>query len=220
VDFMEGGWSVKRLVRRIVLSRAYAMSAAHDGAAAKADPENRLLWRANRRRLDAEVIRDAMLHVAGRLDRRMGGSAVAGLGEQAINNTSKGGLPTADNLRRGVYLPVVRNDLPALFEVFDFADPDVGIGRRDTTTVPTQALFLLNSPFVRAAAAAAATRLLAEPGGDAERVDRLYRRALGRRPTAQEVDRFLAFVGEGGRVRAWAAACQAVMGCTEFRFVE
>ena len=99
-------------------------------------------------------------------------------------------------------------------------DPDVGIGRRDTTTVPTQALFLLNSPFVRAQARSAATRLLAEQGSDAERVVRLYRRALGRRPTTAEVARILAFVAEGERAEAWAAACQAVVGCTEFRFAE
>jgi hypothetical protein len=219
VEFMAEGWSVKRLVRRVVLSRAYGLAVARDEGAEKADPDNRLLWRGNRRRLDAEAIRDGILAVAGSLDRTVAGTPVPGLGERAIDNASKGGVATDANLRRSVYLPVIRNDLPAIFEVFDFADPDVTTGKRDTTTVATQALYLLNSPFVIEQSRRAAARLLAEAKEDTERVELLYRLALGRPPTAEEAGRAVEFARGGGR-EAWAAVCQAVFACTEFRFVE
>jgi hypothetical protein len=226
--FMEDGWSVKKLIRAIVLSRVYQLRCTTEAAAAKADPENRLLGRAHRRRLEAEVIRDAMLRVAGRLDLTRGGCPVAILGERAIDNNSQGGVPTDTNLRRSIYWPVIRNDLPQLFEVFDFADPDVTTGKRNTTIVATQALYLMNSPFVLAQARHTATRLLPLPN-DAARLAELYRWALGRTPTAKEIQttlRFLAHYRRGIKdptrrdVDAWTAVCQAMFGCTEFRFVE
>jgi cytochrome c553 len=220
--FQANDYSPRRLIRHLVLSRTYRQAVIHDKRAAQIDPENRLLWTANRRRLQAEVLRDAMLAVAGTLDRTMGGSAVANLGEVAIDNSSQGGVSTEDNVRRSVYLPIIRNDLPAFFEVFDFADPDVTTGRRDTTTVPTQALYLLNSPFVLAQARATADRLLAEVPEESGRVQWLYRHILGRNPTSEEQRQITQFVaGYGSSPReAWAAACQALFGCTEFRFVE
>ncbi|MBI1900598.1 MAG: DUF1553 domain-containing protein [Planctomycetia bacterium] len=236
--FVEEGWSLKRLIREIMLSRVYQLSAEVDPAAQKVDAENRLLSHAHRRRVEAEVIRDTILFVSGRLDRSMGGPVVAHLGERAIDNDSKGGVPTDTNFRRSVYLPLIRNDVPQILEVFDFADPEVTTGRRDTTTVPTQALFLMNSPLVLDQAQAAAKRLLALEADDAGRVKDLYRRALARDPTSGEIEKALAFVGsfaaggnagggEGvekekaeGNVEAWSALCMAVFGCTEFRFVE
>ncbi len=220
VEFMRGGWSIKALVRKIVTSRVYGLSVGRDGNAALADPENRLLWRAHRRLLQAEAIRDGILSAAGTLDRSPGGTPVPGLGERAIDNNSKGGLPTDRSVLRSVYLPVIRNDVPAIFEVFDFADPDVSTGRRDSTTVATQALYLLNSPFVLQASRAAAMRLLQDAKDDSSRVTLLYRRALGRAPAEEEVTRALAFVRHGDSREAWAQLCQAVFGCTEFRFVE
>jgi len=229
--FMEDGWSVKKLIRAIVLSHAYQVSVSNDAALVKADPENKLLGRANRRRIEAEVIRDSVLIVADRLDRTMGGSAVATLGERAIDNESKGGLNTDANLRRSVYLPVLRNELPQIFEVFDFADPDVTTGRRDATTVATQALFLMNSPFVLDNAKHAATQLLAQKTDDTGRLNDLYRRAFGRAPTEKETQIALKFLGDfrtslsskpkvDPDTEAWAAVCMAVFGSTEFRFVE
>ncbi|MGL4550590.1 MAG: DUF1553 domain-containing protein, partial [Gemmataceae bacterium] len=228
LDFVEAGWSAKALVRRLVLSRAYGLAVAGDGRSAAADPENRLLWRAHRRRLEAEPIRDAILTVAGSLDRRMGGPVVAELPDRAITNESKGGIETEGHTRRSVYLPVIRNGLPGIFEVFDFADPDVATGKRDATTVPTQALYLLNSRFVIAQARRAADRLLTAEDGPA-RVRRLYRAALGRSPSEPESQAAQRFVAEfqadlggkpGAEREAWAALVQAVFGCTEFRFVE
>jgi hypothetical protein len=234
VRFMEDGWSVKRLIRSIMLSHAYQLSTSADAALLKADPENRLFGRANRRRLEAEVIRDTILLVSGKLDRFPGDSPVASLGEEAIDTGSKGGLQAQidASLRRSVYLPVIRNDLPKIFEVFDFADPDVTTGRRDATTVATQALFLMNSSFVMEQAQHTAKRLLALPGDDAARLTDLYRRALGRTPTEKETTAAVAFLARFKQsvlaknpkadvdVEAWAAVCMAVFGCTEFRFVD
>ncbi|MFQ3593884.1 MAG: DUF1549 domain-containing protein, partial [Gemmataceae bacterium] len=133
-EFIASGWSTKSLIRTLVLSRAYALSSAASPALQRDDPDNRLLGRAHRKRLQAEPLRDAMLSVAGTLDRTMGGPVVAHLPERAIDNNSKGLLNTDASRTRSVYLPVIRNGLPGIFEVFDFADPDVAIGRRDTTT--------------------------------------------------------------------------------------
>jgi hypothetical protein len=228
VRFIEDGWSIKNLVRRIVLSRAYQMAVVDNPDASQIDPENKLLWRANLRRLDAEVLRDAILSVSGRLDRTLGGSAVAGLEEFATNNGGKGGIAVDGNTRRSIYLPVLRNDLPSVFEVFDFADPDVSTGRRNATTGPAQALYLMNSPFVSDQAREAARRLLVT-AGDRDRADLLYRRAFGRTPTSDERQAVLRFLrerhGESSadatdELAAWAGVCQAVFGSTEFRFVK
>jgi hypothetical protein len=229
--FMKDGWLVKSLVRALVLSRAYQMAFVGNAEVERIDPENRLWWRANRRRLDAEVLRDTMLLVSGRLDRRMGGSEVADLGEFAINNNSKGGLSTDSNRRRSVYLPVLRGYLPPLFEVFDFADPDVCMGKRNATTVPSQALYVMNSPFAMEQARLAARRLLTEVDKDKTRLTLLYRRALGRPPAEMEREAVLRFFLERSTEDApgmaaeaeedqWAAVCQAVFGCTEFRYVD
>ena len=117
----------------MTLTAVYAQAAGGDPAGLKADPENRLLGRMNRRRLEAEALRDAMLAVSRRLDPSSGGSAVASLGEAAIDNDSKGGTNVDRSLRRSIYLPVLRNELPPLFETFDFADPDVSTGKRTWT---------------------------------------------------------------------------------------
>ncbi|HTU18812.1 MAG TPA: DUF1549 and DUF1553 domain-containing protein [Gemmataceae bacterium] len=228
VRFMEQGWSVKWLVRTLVLSQAYQMAVTEDHQAAQIDPDNRLLWRANRRRLEAEVIRDAMLVVAGRLDRSLGGSAVADLGEQAVrNDNSPTALTPEQQTRRSIYLPIIRNNLSPILDVFDFADPDVSTGRRDATTVPTQALYLMNSRFVLEQAQAAADRLLSQP--EAGRLSTLYRLAVGRHPTASEVSRARLFLSGFRRQGAdaaehekdaWTALCQVVFASTEFRFVE
>jgi hypothetical protein len=214
--FVEDGWSVKSLVRRIVLSRTYRQSSAGDDRARPLDPENRLLARANRRRLEAECLRDTILLVSGRLTADMGGS------------TFRHGLATDygykhTDTRRSVYSPVFRNALPEIFEVFDFADPSVTTGRRNVSTVAPQALFLMNHPFVLEESRHAARRLLAEPGlDDAGRVSRAYRLALGRPPTEAErrlAGRFLAGAGPAGREGAWAQLVQVLFASIDFRYV-
>ena len=232
IQFVKDGWSFKKLIRSIVLSHAYRTSVRADAALLTADPENRLFGRANRRRVEAEVIRDTVLTVSGKLDFNGGGPVVAHFAERAIDNESRGGVNTDGTFKRSVYLPVVRNDIPTLFEVFDFADPDVSTGKRDATTVPTQALYLMNSTFVNAQARATADRLLAEAKDDAARLELLFRRALSRAPTTQEADTTAKFLaeyrkafaaknpGKSADAAAWAAVCLSVFGCNEFRFVE
>jgi len=233
--FVKSGWSQKSLVREIVLSHAYRLSVWADESLLKADPENTLFARANRRRVEAEVIRDAILTVSGQLDLNGGGPVVSHFPEQAIDNNSQGGFNTDPLLTRSVYLPVIRNDIPPLFEVFDFADPDEPHGRRDTTTVSTQALYLMNSTFTNTHAKFAAERLRAEGRDDATRLDRLFRLALGRPPTRAEAEKTTAFLAEYRKaidslgtgqkpkdpeLAAWQAVCLSVFGCNEFRFIE
>jgi hypothetical protein len=210
VWFMEEGWSVKTLVRKVVMSRTYQLSTADDAKARAADPENRLLWRANRRRLDAECLRDALLSVAGRLRLDMGGQTFK------PDLASDYGFDQEEP-RRSVYLPAFRNALPDLFEVFDFADPSMVVGRRNVSTVAPQALYLMNHPFVAAQARAAGHRLLAGTDRtDEERAVRAYRWALGRTPTDAEEHAAVRFVASGGD---WAEVFHALFASIDFRYV-
>jgi Protein of unknown function (DUF1553)/Protein of unknown function (DUF1549)/Planctomycete cytochrome C len=230
VEFAADGWSMKRLVRRIVLSRTYQLSSTHDARDAAADPQNRLLWRHNRRRLPAEAIRDAILSASGRLSLAAGNSSVIGLGEQAVANNlmDKTGELKGQPFRRSVYLPLIRNDLPDFLTVFDFADPDVVVGARAVTTVPAQALLMLNSSFVRGQAARLAERAFRdEPRDDERRLNHIYELTLGRLPTKAEsarafgyLDRLSSSGDRGKTVAAWASFCHALLASTEFRFLE
>ena len=212
IRFVEDGWSIKSLVRRIVRSRTYRLAAAADPKARAADPENRLLGRANRRRLDAECLRDAMLQVAGGLRLEMGGRTFpAELAEDY-------GYHDAGS-RRSVYVPVFRNALPEIFQVFDFADPSMVVGRRETSVVAPQALFLMNHPFVVEQAKAAALRL--PRSGDSERIDRVFILAMGRLPT--DAERRIALqslaAGESTPEDRWAGIFQALFASADFRYV-
>ena len=230
--FVELDWSVKKLIREIVLSRTYQLAADHDPGAAEADPENRLLWRANRRRLEAEAMRDAVLLISGALDRRRGGMTLPiDTPESVIMGQPpfldpKVELGESRRYRRTVYLPTLRKsqlvDLD-LLNLFDFPDPNTVTGRRDVTTVPTQALYLMNSPFLKEQSELAAGALLEKRGAsDDERVAAFLLRALGRPARADEVKRALAFLEEAaqelGRETAWARYCHAVFVSNEFIF--
>ncbi len=215
VRFVEDGWSVKKLVRQIVRSRTYRLSATAPTALAGADPENRLFGRMNRRRLDAECLRDTMLLVSGRLQLDRGGPTYR------PNLAADYGYRHTDSTRRSVYLPVFRNALPEIFEVFDFADPSVSTGRRNVSTVAPQALYLMNHPFVLDQAKAAAQRLLAEQSLDDDgRITLAYRRALGREPSEAERRIALKFLGETrDSQEAWAIFCQSLFASMDFRYV-
>jgi hypothetical protein len=215
--FADEGWSIKGLVRRIVLSRAYQLSTTADPKALAADPENRLHWRMNRRRLDAECIRDTMLMVSGQLDLTMGGRTFP------RELASDYGFPQT-TLRRSVYAPVFRNALPELFEVFDFADPSMVVGRRDVSTVAPQALFLMNHPFVMEQARQSARRLLdtADLDTDDARLVRAYRLTLGRPPSAAERRIGLQFINQDSGETAeetWTALFQTLFASLDFRYV-
>jgi hypothetical protein len=212
--FVEDGWSVKALVRRIVMSRTYRQSSAGDAQVVAADPENRLLGRANRRRLEAECLRDTMLAVSRRLSPDGGGPTYP-----ATLAADYGYTPT--DTRRSVYSPVFRNALPEALEVFDFADPSMVTGRRNTSTVAPQALYLLNHPFPIEQAKHAAARLVAEPlADDAARLTRACRRTLGREPTAGEREVMTRFLNRGRAAKeAWAAVFHALFASADFRYV-
>jgi hypothetical protein len=213
---MNDGWSTKRLIRYIVLSKTYQLSSADNVSNSERDPDNRLLWRMNRKRLEAECIRDATLVASGQLDRTAGGSTVKP-GTSADYGYQHSGT------RRSVYLPVLRNSLPPLLEAFDFADPSLVVGERNTSTVATQALFLLNDPFVRDQSHAAAKQVLAEMlPGDPERVELAFRRALGRTPTAEEREIALRTIGRGDSIEdrelAWTELFHALFASVDFRY--
>ncbi|MBM3877004.1 MAG: DUF1553 domain-containing protein [Verrucomicrobia bacterium] len=224
VKFMDEGWSVKKLVRAMVLSRTYQQSSSIPQSVVRNpqsdDPENRLLARANRRRLDAECIRDTVLVVSGQLDLARGGPTIRP-GTAADYNYQH------TDTRRSVYSPVLRNALPELFEVFDFADPSMVSGRRNASTVAPQALLMMNHPFVIEQSKAAARRTLAMPGDDAARVESAYRLALGRKPTESEKKIALGYVSlpadgtvlEGRQLDAWAQFYQALFASMDFRYL-
>jgi cytochrome c553 len=229
VQFMADGWSTKRLVRRLVLTRAYGLASAYDARNQEIDPENALVWRAASRRLDAEGLRDAMLVVAGTLDAAPPvGSLVARVGDGPSSVMLRFNQEIDQLNVRSVYLPVVRDHLPDALAAFDFAEPSLVTGQRATTSVPSQSLYLMNSPFVIDAADAAASRLAREVPDERQRVRQAYLAVLNRPPAADEraaAERFLndyaATVTRGAEPRrdAWTAFVQALLGSAEFLYL-
>jgi mono/diheme cytochrome c family protein len=226
-EFVRGNWSVKALHRTVMLSKTYQQGAAHRDAAAKVDPANDLYWRFERRRLSAEEMRDSLLAASGQLDRTPGG-AHPFPPESAWNYTQHVPFGTFfETDKRSVYLVQVRNRRHPFLGLFDGADPNATTPQRQTTTVPTQALYFLNDPFFHAQAAKLAARALAKP--EAERVGELFRVALQRSPTERDrtfaatfLDRYRASLGnnpDAGRA-AWAALARVVLASNEFLFVE
>ncbi|HEU4754818.1 MAG TPA: DUF1553 domain-containing protein, partial [Armatimonadota bacterium] len=208
------------------------MSSAYDPAAARVDPENRLHWRFDLRRLEAEEVRDALLAVSGTLDTTMGGSILPLKNrEYVFDHTSKDNT-RYESRRRSVYVPVIRNHLYDVFQLFDFGDGAIADGNRPTTTVAPQALFMLNSDLVQDCAASLASGILAHTDLDtAGRLRLLYRKAYGRPPSAAELKRmegllarFTAAEGEqpdpAKRTQtAWTWLCHTTLAANEFIFV-
>ena len=228
VSFMDQGWSIKRLIRQIVLSRAYRLASTHDSKNFEADPDNALVWRMGKKRLEAEAIRDAILCASGRLIVEPPvGSPVAKAGE-GVAGPNRGFNQDGQDFHRAVYLPVVRDQVPDSLAIFDFADPSLVSGDRPSTSGPTQALYLMNNPFVLRQAEAAAERLRSASGNDDGRIKAAYLRFLSRSPTAAETERARDFLArfavakEGGDRRrvGWTAFCQALYASAEFRFVD
>jgi len=208
--FVEDGWSVKEMIRRVVHSRAYRRASTGVSAGQAADPENRMLWRGNRRRLPAEAIRDTILSVSGQLDTRQGGYTIRKFSQYDWGYEF-------DTVRRSVYVPVFRNTALELFEVFDAANPNVTTGRRTETTLPTQALFMMNSPFVIAQAKRAGERITGMAASDAGRVRLAYRLALGREPRPDEAALAVEFAGQAG---VWPALAQSLFASVDFRTLD
>ena len=197
---VSSGWSLKKVIRELVLSRAYRLSTETTEAHLLADPENRLIWRHGPRRLTAEEIRDAQLAAAGKLDRtREAASPASALRVIELRNNGPEAKTIHEHAgsshRRSVYLPLLRTLVPRSLEVFDFAEQGLVTGLRDTTTVPTQALYLLNDGFVRKQALALAEDLASRSDlSDEARVTEIYLRVVGREPVARETERANAYL--------------------------
>ena len=198
--FVRGGSSLRRLIRTLVLSRSYQLAADSIPANLASDPANRLVWRHNPRRLDAEEIRDAMLASAGTLDRtRPQGSPAAALRVIELRNNGPEARRLLDGAQasrhRSLFLPLLRGLAPESLAVFDFAEQGLVTGQRETTTVAPQALYLLNDLFIWNRARELANRLLERADlDDARRIHWAYRLTFGRSPSAEEVHRSLEFL--------------------------
>ena len=234
IEFMKDGWSMKRLVKRLMLTRSYQMASTSPkaGQGQAQDPENRLLWKQNRRRVDAEVLRDAILATSGALDPKVGGPNVQA---DAVDSNSG----AAQNLeysyvftdvRRSVYTPAFRNKRLDIFEAFDFADINQSIAKRNTSTVAPQALYMLNHAFVIEQSRKAAERLLTSASAgdtDEDLIRRLYLQALGRTPGDKELKLAAAFVqgtgAEGSTSErqsdTWALLVQTLFASVDFRYI-
>ncbi len=210
VRFVEHGWSLKWLHREILLSATYRLSSEANPANAETDADNVYLWRATRRRLEVEPWRDALLAVAGRLDRTMGGPTT--------------NLADPANVRRTVYAKISRHDLDSLLRLFDFPDANVTADKRTQTTVPQQQLFVLNSEFMLRQAKAFAERVRKGATTDADRIALAYRLAYGRPPTGAEVEIGLGFLEvpavSDDKLTKWEQYAQALLAANEFLYVD
>ncbi|MDB5391915.1 MAG: hypothetical protein JWM11_7561, partial [Planctomycetaceae bacterium] len=232
-EFIKSGWSVKNLHRLIMRSRTYQLSSDDDAAGLKLDPGNRWLWRASRRPLDAEAIRDAMLAVSGRLNRSSPPAhpfPPVGTWGFTIHQPFHA---VYDSDHRSVYLMIQRNRRHPFLALFDAADPNQSVAERQPTTTPTQTLFLMNSPFVHAQSDAFAKRILAMPDDDAAKVRLAFETAHGRIPSETEVSDALAFIAAYGKklaeqgippdqqpAGAWGALSRVLLTGNAFLYVD
>ena len=227
---------MKRLHKLMVMSETYRQSSLHpqERECEEIDLANRYLWRANRRRLDAESIRDTILSVSGRLDFRMGGpSFYAPISDEALEGLSmKSGAykpsPAEETRRRSVYMFTKRGLAVPLMDVFDTCDTTAPNGRRDVTIVPTQALSLMNNGWVDGEAHALARRVLEASATNGGRVEAVWRFGLGREATELERSSGLAHIGDllshpsakNSEENAWASLCHVLINCNEFIYVD
>lgn len=224
IRFVEGGWSVKGLIRNLMLSRTYRLACTTGMAADPNHPDagNRLRWRMNARRLEIEPMRDTLLQLAGRLELvRPEGTQVGGTGGKGRLGITQGFLSVEDPFRT-IYLPVVRDGVPELFSTFDFPGPTQIKGLRDVTTTAPQSLFFMNSPFMEDVAGEIAGRILEEKKNPEESVNELYGYLLGRKPSADEQAEALTLLEgteSGGDPARWTTLVQALLGTAEFRYV-
>jgi cytochrome c553 len=222
VSFADDGWSVKKLIRTIVLSHAYQLSSQFDEKNFEADPDDVLMWRMPKRRLEVEAIRDAMLAVAGKLDLTPPkGSPIEQGGEGGVAFRLRlGGDPSASDDHRTVYLPIIRDQIPEVLTLFDFPDPSLLVGERAVTTVPAQSLYLMNNPFVIRQSEALGEKLLAGADDDAARLTRAYLTCYSRPPSEKELKKARQFLDDYGkdhsRRATWAALSQALFASAEF----
>ena len=247
-DFVKNGWSVKKLIREVMLSKTYRQASANIGANAAIDPDNNFLWRMSKRRLDAEAIRDAMFQVSGQLTmtppngspvqkfegnlQQLGRPAPGGFGGGP--GMGGGGISSImETSRRSVYIPILRDNVPEALELFDFAEPSLVTGSRDGTSVPSQALYLMNNPQVMKLAESFSEKLAKGTKTDSERVNAAFQLAFGRPATATETKAATLFIEKFTKAEmmssrkkadveraAWAAFAQALFSAAEFRYLD
>jgi hypothetical protein len=202
---VRSGWSVKHLHRLVMLSAAYGQGSEADPETRKADPDNRLFGRMQRRRLEAEAVRDSLLAVSGKLDTQTGGPAVRDFNAP----------------RRTLYLMTIRSDRSGFGPLFDSADPTASVDRRTVSTVAPQALFLLNNPFVLEQTRALAQRILGADKDDRARIRHVYLLLYGRDPLAEEERIGLEFLKRGATPeKAWMEYGQVLLCANEFIYVD
>jgi hypothetical protein len=214
VKFMDNGWSLKWLHRQILQSAVWQLSSTRDAAAEEIDADNRYLWRMNRRRLDVEAWRDALLAVSGRLDPQFGGPST--------------NLADAANVRRTVYAFISRHELDNMLRLFDFPDANITSATRAETTVPQQQLFVLNSPFMLNQAQAFAARLQKEAGDDAAaRIRLAFQLAFSREPTDAELQLGVDYVSASdaedqpqNALSRWERYAQILLASNEFLYID
>lgn len=241
--FMEGGWSQKTFLRALVLSRTYRLGSANEATAMTLDPGNKLYWRMNRQRLDAEALRDSMLAASGELIRDGGGPGLVleepencgALSLKGVNppNYSHRKPRPSQEFERTLYLPVLRNGTAGpdrLRAFFDFVNPAEIAGQRNQTIVPTQTLFLLNNDLIRKRAHVLADKLIAEEPDEVARLESLWLRVLNRPLSSAEREEALAFLGSveplitTAKVRPvldsikWRELCHSLLASNEFVF--
>lgn len=237
VTFMENGWSVKKIIREIMLSRIYQMGSTYDAQNYAADPDNKHYWRMDQKRLDAEAIRDAMLAVAGAIDfYPVDGSPVARVseGREGLFQLARE-VGNQSNRNRSIYLPIVRDQIPEFLGVFDYPDASLVNGQRETTNVPSQSLFLMNNPQAIAIADAFAQRVAKFEGSPLDRLTYAYHLAFSRSPTPDELAAIRGFwmrfpekftqgknskeARDKAQSAALSAFCQSLFASAEFRYL-
>ena len=232
VGLMEDDWSLKRMIKRIMLSSTYRMSSVPQAEAEEIDPDNLLLHRMNIRRLQGEVIRDAVLSLSGRLDSQLYGPPVPVYLTPFMQGRGRPGSgPLDGNGRRSIYISIRRNFLSPMMMAFDTPQPFSTVGRRTVSNVPGQALIMMNNPLIVEQCQLWAKRLLSEPQTREERIRDLYESAFARPPSKQEVNAALAFLTEQASAyqmkpesidqdaRPWADLCHVLLNVKEFVFV-
>ncbi len=231
LELTENGGSLKQLHRQIMLSATYQMSTTYSEQGNTTDPENKLLWRFNRRRLTGEEIRDSVLALGPGLDTKMGGTLLKVKNRAYVTGSNTNITDEFDNYRRSVYLPVVRSSVYEVLQALDFPDPAVSNGDRNTTTVAPQALFMMNSSLVDASTLALASSLIASNSSD--RIERAYSVIMGRTPNEQEIVDAQAYTQqvtgaassagiaiEDAELAAWQSFCRVLLSTNEFFYVE
>ena len=227
LKFQANDWSVKSMHRLIMLSDAYQRASTPPEGLAESDPDNRQFTHMNRRRMEAETLRDALLAVSDSLDLEVGGKTMRHKNFANLNAQSYSRDPTLyASRRRSVYLPVLRSALYEMFAAFDFASPSTSNGDRGSTMVAPQALFMLNSDLVDEASRGFAAKLAREaPDRDTKRIDRAYEIAFSRQADGDEIESWSAFLDRyeeaaGNRTAAWKAMCRILVASNEFLYIQ